>query len=124
MAVVSNCSVSTIASGTHTGRWVFAAKPACPFLQALAANAAALAAAAAGQNGYGGLNSGGMLNSMEYQAAYQVRCTLEVLHLGSALTKRDASSPGLSSLPWEAQEVTAEQVLNSLVCHRQPIRRR
>lgn len=44
-------------------------------LQALAANAAALAAAAAGQNGFGGLNSGGMLNSMEYQAAYQVHCS-------------------------------------------------
>jgi hypothetical protein len=45
-------------------------------MQALAANAAALAAAAAGQNGFGAMHpagmNGGMLGSLEYQAAYQV----------------------------------------------------
>lgn len=51
--------------------------PSGPAMQALAANAAALAAAAAGQNGFGSMHpagmNGGMLGSMEYQAAYQVR---------------------------------------------------
>lgn len=50
--------------------------PPGPAMQALAANAAALAAAAAGQNGFGAMHpagmNGGMLGSMEYQAAYQV----------------------------------------------------
>lgn len=52
--------------------------------QALAANAAALAAAAANQNGFaqvhpGGVN-GGVLGSLEYQAAYQAGVHLCPIH--------------------------------------------
>jgi hypothetical protein len=53
--------------------------------QTLAANAAALAAAAAGQNGFapvhaGGVN-GGVLGSLEYQAAYQVGTHVHLTHV-------------------------------------------
>lgn len=44
-----------------------------PGAVSLAANAAALAAAAAGQNGFQGAMNGGLLGSLEYQAAYQAR---------------------------------------------------
>ncbi len=52
-----------------------------PGAVSIAANAAALAAAAAGPNGFQGAMNGGLLGSLEYQAAYQVSMRLlSILH--------------------------------------------